>query len=260
LSHVSLLHPPPADRSGAGPSLNPSLGKGAPLAVSDFRRRCLSEMLGTYLLVFFGAGSVVLVPLVPHLSSFEQLATVALVFGLTVGAMILLIGKHSGAHINPAITFASALSGKLKKELVFPYVFFQLLGALSAGLTLKAIFSGMASNASLGSTKLGFGISQAEGVSLEVAGTFVLAAAALTASHFLKRAAAQALLVGATLFVLILAIGPLTGASFNPARSLGPALSSGYLGNLLIYLIGPLVGAGLAGLLFGVWRRKHAKV
>lgn len=236
-----------------------SLVKAPPVAVTDYRRKFLSEMLGTYLLVLLGAGSVVLAPLVPHLSAFEQLAVIALVFGLTVASIIIVLGKHSGAHINPAITVASAIAGKLKRELVFPYVAFQLLGALLAGLSLDIVFRGLVSSAHLGSTTLGSGISQMEGVSLEVAGTFVLAAAALTAGHFIKRPMAQAALVGGTLFLLIIALGPLTGASFNPARSLGPALFSGYLSGQLVYWVGPLVGAGLAGLLFAVLRKGHAE-
>jgi len=98
-----------------------------------------------------------------------------------------------------------------------------------------------------------------EGVSLEIVGTFVLALSALSAGSFLKSPAKQAALVGSTLFVLIMAIGPLTGASFNPARSIGPAMFSGYMTGQLVYWIGPFLGAGLAGLLFGVLRKGHGQ-
>ena len=88
------------------------------------------------------------------------------------------------------------------------------------------------------------------GIGIEALGTFILAVSALAATAWISRAVLQALVVGCTLTVLILFIGPLTGAGFNPARSLGPALASGYFSNLYVYVIGPFVGALLAGLLF----------
>jgi MIP family channel proteins len=229
----------------------------APALISGFARRCLSELVGTYILVFVGPASVVAASLAPSISSFEQLTLVALVFGCTVASIIVLFGRHSGAHINPAITVASAVAGTHKRELLLPYVAFQILGGLLAGLSLKVAFSGLASSAYLGSTRLAVGISPIEGVSLEIVGTFVLAMSALSAGSFLKTSIQQAALVGCTLFILIMAIGPLTGASFNPARSFGPALFSGYLSGQLVYWVGPLIGAGLAGLLFGVLRKRH---
>ncbi len=231
----------------------------APTPISGFGKQCLSELTGTYILVFVGPASVVAASLAPGISSFEQITLVALVFGCTVASVILLFGRHSGAHINPAITVASTVAGTHKRELLLPYVAFQVLGGLLAGLSLKIVFSGLASSAYLGSTRLAAGITPAEGVSLEVLGTFVLAASALSAGLFLKTPIQQAALVGSTLFFLIIAIGPLTGASFNPARSLGPALFSGYFSGQLLYWVGPLAGAGLAGLLFGGLRKKHGK-
>jgi MIP family channel proteins len=231
----------------------------APTQVPGFARRCLSELLGTYILVFVGPASVVLTSLVPGVSSIGRLTLVALVFGCTVASIILFFGKKSGAHVNPAITLASTLAGAHKREMLVPYVGFQVLGGLLAGLSLKVVFGGLASTAYLGSTRLAVGITPTEGVAIEIAGTFVLAISALSASSFLKTPAKQAALVGCTLFALIMAIGPLTGASFNPARSLGPALFSGFLSGQLIYWVGPLVGAGLAGLLFGTLIDSHGK-
>lgn len=232
---------------------------GAPFFTLAYAKKCLSELLGTFILVFVGPASVVVASMAPGISSVEQLTLVALVFGATVASIIILFGGHSGAHVNPAITVASALAGTHRKELVLPYVVFQILGGLLAGLSLRIVFSGLASSAYLGSTRLAGGISPSEGVFLEILGTFVLALSALSAGHFLKSRPAQAALVGSTLFLLIIAIGPLTGASFNPARSLGPALFSGYLSGQLVYWVGPLVGAGLAGLLFGVVRNNHGQ-
>jgi len=184
---------------------------------------------------------------------------VAAVFGGTVASVILVLGRFSGAHINPAITVGSTLAGLLKRELFLPYLSFQVAGALLAGLSLKIAFGSLGSSTNLGSTQLASGISPIEGVALEVAGTFFLAMAALTAASYLKNPIEQALLVSVALFVLILFIGPLTGASFNPARSLGPSLFSGDLSGQVVYYIGPVAGAAGAGLVFGVLRKQNGQ-
>ncbi len=217
----------------------------------------LSEMLGTFLLVFFGPGSVVAASQL-GLTSGEALFFVAAVFGATVASVILALGRFSGAHINPAVSIGSALAGLLKRELFLPYVLFQVIGGLLAGLSLRVAFGGISGTA-LGSTELAAGITPVEGVGLEIVGTFFLALAALTAASFVKSAVRQGLLVGGTLFVLILLIGPFTGASFNPARSLGPSLFSGYTSGQIIYYVGPVVGAALAGLIFGALRKYHGE-
>jgi len=215
-------------------------------------------MLGTYLLVFLGPGAVVTASLL-GLSSVERLLFVAAVFGGTVASVILALGRFSGAHINPAITVGSTLAGLLKRELFLPYLLFQVTGALLAGLSLKLTFGALGSSTNLGSTELAAGMTPIEGVALEVAGTFFLAMAALIAASSLRNPVEQALLVGITLFVLILFIGPLTGASFNPARSLGPSLFSGDLSGQLVYYIGPVAGAASAGLVFGALGRPNGQ-
>jgi glycerol uptake facilitator protein len=221
---------------------------------SGCKRECASEMLGTYMLVFFGPGSIVAASLL-NLSSVETLLFVAAVFGSTVASVILVLGRFSGAHLNPAISLGSAVAGLLRRELFIPYVVFQLIGGLLAGLTLRVAFGGVESSLHLGSTQMAAGIAPIEGVVLEIAGTFFLALSALTAASFVRSPMKRALLVGGTLFVLILLIGPLTGASFNPARSMGPSVFSGYFGDQLVYYIGPVVGASCAGLVFGLVRR-----
>jgi glycerol uptake facilitator-like aquaporin len=213
-------------------------------------------MLGTYLLVFLGPGSVVLATLL-GLTAIERLSFVAAVFGGTVGGVILLLGRLSGANINPAVTVGSVLAGISRRGVLVQYIVFQVAGGLLAGLTLKIAFGTLASGASLGSTKLALDISPIEGVGLEIVGTFVLVVAALSATSFVRSPLKQAVLVGGTIFVLILLIGPLTGASFNPARSLGPSLFSGYFDNQLVYYVGPLIGGACAGLIFRGAKRQR---
>jgi len=213
------------------------------------RTQCFSELLGTYLLVFFGPGSVIAASML-GMTSTEALAFVAAVFGATVACLILLLGRTSGANINPAVTLGGALAGISQRGIVGPYVLSQLAGGLLAGLTLSLAFGAHGSVTDLGSTKLASGVSPAEGVALEVAGTFVLVVSALTAASFVKSPLKQAILVGGTLSTIILFIGPLTGASLNPARSLGPSIFSGYLDDQAVYYVGPFIGGAIAGLLF----------
>lgn len=173
-----------------------------------------------------------------------------MVFGLTVGVVITLLGGISGAQINPAVTTAIAAAGRLPKGRFIPYVLAQVAGALLAGLSLGLVFGQTGASTSLGSTKLASSVSPLEGTILEVAGTFVLAMSALTAGSFLKAHLSQGVLVGTTLFALITLIGPLTGASFNPARSLGPSIFSDYFDDQFVYYLGPVLGGLAAGLTF----------
>lgn len=225
---------------------------------SNCKKECLSELIGTYLLVLIGPASVILLSIV-SLSGFEALALIALTFGGTVALIILFFGKHSGSVINPALTLAVASAKLLKRNLIVPYLFFQLVGGILAGFTLRFVFLSSLNATDLGSTKLASGINPILGVTFEAIGTFILASSALIASTRLKKTHHQALFVGTTLFFLILFIGPLTGAGFNPSRSLGPSLASGYFTNLDIYFIGPIIGALIAGLAFRLITENHGK-
>ncbi len=136
-----------------------------------------------------------------------------------------------------------------------PYVSFQLLGGLLGAFTVKLVFSQFGSSVDLGTTKLASGVSVPVGILLETGGTFVLATSGFLASLKIHKKPGEATLIGSTLFVIILALGPLTNASLNPARSLGPALASGYLTNLYVYWIGPLAGGLIAGLVYKFFER-----
>jgi len=220
---------------------------------SAHKRECAAEFLGTYLLVLFGAGSVVISS---ALRGTVALLFVAGVFGGTVALVIFLLGKYSGAHINPAVTLAHALVKRIRTEQILPYLFFQALGAIVAALTLRAFFLNRpVFPADLGATELARGVLPILGIIYEAIGTFLLCSAALIATFYVQRRGAQAALVGGTLFVLILLLGNLTGASFNPARSIGPALSSGHWSNIYVYLTGPFLGALLSAIPFRLIER-----
>ncbi len=197
------------------------------------------------MLVFVGPASVAATA---SDASFLRLVFVAAVFAGTVAALILAIGRVSGAHINPAVTMAAVAKGELVLPVALRYWAVQIPAAFSAGLALSIVFPAGASSAHLGSTSLGGGTGRAAGALLEVAGTFALAFAALNAGRLSAKPAWQAAIIGAVLFAVIVAIGPLTGASLNPARSLGPAVASGFFTDLDLYLIAPTVGGLAAGL------------
>ncbi|HXW95324.1 MAG TPA: aquaporin [Nitrososphaerales archaeon] len=217
---------------------------------ADYGKRCISELIGTYALVVVGPSSVILLPKLSLSSTPEGLVLVALTFGLTVSAMIMLLGEHSGAVINPALALAATSARLLNRELLVPYILFQTAGGILAGLTLGFVFHPLGDSTNLGSTELAANISPVAGIALEALGTSILAASALAATSWIRRAELQAIAVGGTLTILIVLIGPLTGAGFNPARSLGPALASDYFSNFYVYVIGPVLGALIAGLLF----------
>jgi aquaporin-4 len=219
------------------------------------RARCLSELLGTYLLVLIGPGTIAAVSLAQGITTLEALVIIGFAFGATVALVILLLGRISGAHINPAITLAHTIAGKTSLEMFLPYISFQILGGLLGAFSVKLIFNQYGSSVDLGATKLASGVSPLMGILLETAGTFVLAMSGLVASLRIHKKPGEAALIGSTLFVVILALGPLTNASLNPARSLGPAVASGYLTNLYVYWIGPLAGGLIAGLVFRFMER-----
>jgi glycerol uptake facilitator-like aquaporin len=223
------------------------------------KKEFIAEFAGTYLLVLLGPSSIIAASLLPGLSGIQALVFVAFSFGATVALVILSLGRYS-AHINPAVTVAHALAKFTKRDILVLYFCFQLTGAALAGLTLRLVFGASGLAESFGSTKLAVGVSPLVGFTLECAGTFFLASSALLASGRIRSRIRQAALVGTTLFVLILLIGPLTGAGLNPARTLGPSLASGYFADQLIYWAGPLAGAALAGLAYAAFTGRSHEV
>jgi glycerol uptake facilitator-like aquaporin len=142
---------------------------------SDFpqRKKYLLELAGTFAMTF-GSAAIVATLLVPSLDHLSRSFLDALVPGLTLGTCIATFAKYSGSHVNPAITVTFASSGSLKKRFVLPYVSFQLMGGLLAGLVLRTVFDSEVPSASLGSNKLGTGVSPIEGIALEMLGTMAL--------------------------------------------------------------------------------------
>jgi aquaporin Z len=202
-------------------------------------RKYAAEALGTFSLVFAGTSAIVVNDLsggaVSHVG-------VSLTFGLIVMAMICAVGDVSGAHLNPAVTLGFFAAGRLPGRDVLPYVTSQCLGALVASGLVRVIFP---SHTGLGATIPSGGLGQS--FLLETLLTFFLMFVILgVATGARERGVMAGLAIGATVALGALLGGPISGASMNPARSLGPAVVSGSLDVMWLYCAAPLLGAGLA--------------
>jgi aquaporin NIP len=213
-----------------------------------------AELLGTFMLVFFGTGAVV-----TNTASNGALGLlgIALVFGLTVLTVIHAIGDISGAHLNPAVTIGLLTSGRTKAATVAPYIVCQVAGGLLASVLLHAIFP---KDTGLGATLPGGDTAPMAAFVLEALMTFFLMFVILNVTVGAKEKGITAGIAISSVVVLeILFAGPITGASMNPARSIGPAVVSGQLQHLWVYLAAPVVGAVAAGAVCG-WMREPAAV
>ncbi len=204
-------------------------------------RRLFSEVLGTFLLVVVGAGA----PMVQSLSHGQIGRTAEVVApALTVLAIILFMGAVSGAHLNPVVSVAFAMRGDFAWRRVPAYVAAQLAGALLAALTLRALFGSVAH---LGATLPGTGFSSDQAFVVEIILTAGLVSVVLgTASTAQNLGPLSALGVAGYIAVAGLWASPVSGASMNPARSLGPALVDRHLHDVWIYLAGPSIGCVIA--------------
>lgn len=211
---------------------------------STAMKKYLAEGIGTFVLVFAGTGAVV----VDDVSSGALgLVGISIVFGLAVMTMIYAVGDVSGAHINPAVTLALWVGRRFPGRDVLPYVVAQCVGALAASLCLHFAFP---TAKSLGGTSPRWppeGIQLFESFAFEVVLTFLLMFVIMgfVAGTSEKRLMAGAA-IGAVVCLDVLVGGPISGASMNPARSLGPAVVSGRMATLWIYVLAPVVGAVLA--------------
>ena len=203
------------------------------------KRACFAEFLGTAALVFAGTGAIVINDVsggaITHVG-------VAMTFGLIVLAMIYTLGDISGAHLNPAVTLAFWRARRFEGARVLPYIGSQLGGALVGSGLLRALFP---THATLGAT-LPAGPA-AQSFILEIVLTALLMFVILNVSTGAKEKGLMAgVAIGSVILLEAMFAGPICGASMNPARSLAPALVSGNLGAVWIYLLAPVLGAWLA--------------
>lgn len=214
-------------------------------------RSLIGEFVGTFALVFIGAGSIV----TDHLTKGALgLAGIAAAHALVLAIMVSAIAHISGAHFNPAVTAALLVARRMSAGLAGLYVVTQLIAAVVAALLLLAVFPSSAwQPVHLGTPALANGATFGTGVLLEAILTFFLVFAvfgvAVDGRGPFKGIAGFG--IGLVLGFDILMGGPLTGAAMNPARAFGPALISGSWQDALVYWIGPLLGAAAAAVVYG---------
>jgi MIP family channel proteins len=209
-------------------------------SMKNCSRELLAEFIGTFTLVFVGTGAVMVNDLsqgaITHLG-------ISVVFGAVVAALIYALGHISGAHFNPAVTLAFWTSGFFQRARVLPYILTQLLGAVTAsGVLLLAL----GSVANLGGTLPRDG-NWPQSFILEIILTFILMLVIL-GSGLDRRApiGSAGLAIGLTVGLEAACMGPITGASMNPARSFAPALMSWTWQHHWVYWVAPILGAQLA--------------
>jgi aquaporin NIP len=201
-------------------------------------KKLAAEFLGTFALVFAGTGAIVINAVSGGVVSHVG---IALTFGLIVLAMIYTLGDISGAHLNPAVTIGFFVAGRTTGSQVLPYVLSQCAGAIAASLLLRLLFP---TDPGLGGTIPAGSVMQS--FILELVLTAILMFAILGVSTGASEKGITAgIVVGSVIALEALFAGPISGASMNPARSLGPALVTFKWISLWIYLAAPVLGAGL---------------
>jgi aquaporin NIP len=207
-------------------------------------KKYYAEILGTFALVFCGTGAIIInqesAGVITH-------PGIAFTFGLIVMVMIYALGPISGAHLNPAVTIAFTVAKRFPLKEVLPYLLSQAVGAFAASLTLKLLFTG---NGFLGAT-IPAG-SEVQSFTLEVILTFFLMLVIINVATGSKEQGMFAgLAIGSTVLLEAMFAGPICGASMNPIRSIAPAIVSGHVEHLWIYIVAPVIGAVLA---IAVWK------
>lgn len=207
-------------------------------------RKYICEFIGTAVLVLFGCGTAVV--------SGGDLVATAIAFGLSIIAMAYVIGSISGCHVNPAVSLAMLVSGKMNWKDFIGYVIAQILGAFAGAGILYFVLSSTGNTVSALGTN-GFGTLSVWGaLVVEIVLTFVFVYTILGVTSDDKKSNIAGLVIGFTLtFVHLLGIG-LTGTSVNPARSLAPAVIMGgeALSQVWLFIVAPCVGAILSALVF----------
>lgn len=228
----------------------------------DCFKKYLAEIIGTFVLVFFGCGTACVVGC-DAANGCGYILT-ALAFGLVIVAMAYSIGNVSGCHINPAVSIAMLVAGKMTFKDFVGYVISQFIGAVAGAAALKGVLS-LASfedkTGGLGSNGIaGVGDSIPAALIVEVILTFVFVIAILGVTDKAENGSVAGIVIGLSLVLVhILGIG-LTGTSVNPARSFGPALLAGgdALKNVWIFIVAPLAGGVLAALVYKLLTCKKA--
>jgi len=210
----------------------------------------LAEAIGTFGLIFFGAGSIIMNA---YTDGGVGLVGIALAHGVVLAVVITATAHISGGHINPAVTIGVWVGRKIETRMALIYIAAQLLGATVAAAFLAGLYPTAAVDAaSLGTPMLADGISVSTGIMIEAILTFFLVFTVFGTAVDSRAPNLGGWAIGLVLVFAILAGGPLTGASLNPARTFGPALLGGYWTGHIVYWVGPILGGIVAA---GIYSR-----
>ena len=207
-------------------------------------RKLAAEFIGAFALIFIGAAAIIQ-------TGGQNLVAIAVAHGLAIALLVSSLGHISGGLFNPALTIGLWATRRLDTISTVAYIIAQLLGAVVAALALVLVFPEALRDAvSLGVPLLGRGIDFAQGVIIEAIATFFLMLAVFGTALDPRGPKLGGFGIGLVLTMDILAVGTLTGAAMNPARTFGPALVGGEWSNHLVYWIGPIIGAVVAALVY----------
>jgi glycerol uptake facilitator protein len=228
----------------------------------SFGQRLLAETVGTALLVLVGPGSVVATLILagdstPAVTGADLLG-ISFAFGLIIAALVYAIGKVSGCHINPAVTCALAVSKRFPWREVPAYVGAQVAGAVIGAFAIWAVFAHSAIDLGMGMTSFNEDTTTwAQAIFSEGIGTFMLMFAILGIVDARSPTDLAGLVIGGVVIAIIMIVGPITGASLNPARAFGPELISAigggatHWGQLIpVYVLPGLVGSAAAAFVY----------
>jgi MIP family channel proteins len=216
------------------------------------KRNFIAEFIGTFALVFVGGGAIMMVQ---QTGNGAGLLQVALAHGLILAIMVSAFMNVSGAQFNPAVTIGLLIARRLTPTVAGVHIVAQLVGAVAAAFALKMTMpSALFDAAQGGGQSIALDVTAMQAIVLEALATFFLMAVIYGTAVADSAPKIGGLAIGLTIAADILAIGPLTGASMNPARSFGPAIASGVFAGQFIYWIGPIIGAVAAALVweFGI--------
>lgn len=226
----------------------------------NLAQKLTAEFLGTFALVFFGAGAACAFQYL-HGALDINLFTVALANGLAIAILFTALSHISGGHFNPAVTIGFWVTRRLNTLDTFAYMALQLAGAIAAAFFLKAVIPEEAWRAvALGTPDLARDFPRWAGMSLEALATFflVLIVFAISVDERGPSRPIAGFGIGLAYSLGILVLGPFTGGALNPARAFGPALAATHWSNHGVYWVGPLAGGFVAGLLYDSLYLKRA--
>lgn len=209
-------------------------------------QRGIAEFVGTFTLVFVGAGSIIAV-------HGGDLTAIALAHGLAIGVMVCAVGHISGGHFNPAVTFGFVVTRRIEPHLAALYWFAQLTAAALAAFLLQVVLPQSQTDAvNLGAPTLGPGVGAGAGIAIEAVLTFFLLWVVFATAVDPRGAFAtiSGLAIGFTIALDILIAGPYTGGAMNPARAFGPQLAQDVWSDGWVWYLGPLLGGAAAALLY----------